>query len=165
MKDPRLEDVLVALTASRDRGQRVVQAADEAIAAIRKLCGLLGAPALPPARAAAPPVTGERKAHRRVYAQRPRTAVCEECRETFAPENTVGRVPRCCSALCKNRKNRRAAAARAGVAPAPVPESGSGMRARIDRVAAGAEMPRSRFLEEARARNDEAARRSAGRPA
>jgi hypothetical protein len=179
-----LATVIAGLEEERDRCRQVADLADEAIAAMGKLRAALAREEPVPARAAlpAPPAPPpppaprqakaaavDRHGHRVYGAARPRTATCrnEPCGKEFATKGT-GRVPHYCSDVCRRargKRQRRAGAAPAGDLdellrpPDTIPESGDAMRDRIRRAAkVGRTGPT--FLDRARERNDEAARRN-----
>jgi hypothetical protein len=167
-----LAAVIAGLEEKRDRCRQVADLADEAIAAMGKLQAALSGEESAPSRVAlpappAPRVTKatdvDRHGHRVHGAARPRTAVCrnEPCGKEF-PVKGPGRVPHYCSDVCRTAKGKRQ---RRAAAPdptdellhrqEPIPESGMGMKARVAAVKKG-----PTFLDRARERNDEAARRN-----
>lgn len=176
-----LDAICSGLEEKRDQLRHVADCADEAIAALRKLqaayTGAAGLPealpptsrpaiarVAPPAAAAAATPAIDHHGHQVHGAARPRTAVCRNapCGKEFAVKGT-GRIPHYCSDVCRTASRRggeRPPAAEVDellAPPEPIPESGGAMRDRIRR-AAGRKGPT--FLDRARERNDEAARRN-----
>jgi hypothetical protein len=147
-----LAATITSLEAERERHRAEADKLDRAIAALRGL----GAP--PPA-AATPPRTG-------TWSHPELAGKCERegCDKTF-PISKLGRRRTTCSAYCRNAVNkakRKAAPLEDALRPREsIPESGSGMKARIAQMVKGGVIPKSRFLEQAKARNEAAAKRSA----
>lgn len=121
------------------------------------------------------------KHHHRVHPDRPTSATCaiDQCGKTFAVKK-AGRMGVFCSKLCGRRARlaevrRRldgppgadeAIAEQAArvddllTQPEPIPESGPGMRERVKRALSNPAPAGPTFLDRARERNDEAARRN-----
>lgn len=179
-----LDDICTGLEAKAGHLRQVLDCTGEAITALRKLqLALGGEEPQPPVRAALKPVSAlkglthvspeflptkpakakdvDRHGHQVHGSARPRTATCrnEPCGKEF-PVKGPGRVPHYCSDVCRTASGKRQRRKAADPTDEllhrqdPIPESGAGMKARV------ATRKGPTFLDRARERNDEAARRN-----
>ena len=168
-----LDDLFVRLS-------QVLKAADEAVAALRTLVAIeskSGVETAPPAHATAPaPAAPARTRHVRVHEDRPTAGVCEytSCGAPISIKGT-GRLRRYCGPRCA-RLARLAVAPPSAPAdasalpvladPEPIPESASGMKARIAHAIAASRtgpLRPSHFLDTVRGRMEQSAKRNGGR--